>query len=552
MSDMNDMNDMSAWNASERAGDPLAPEVIEDTIAHSLRVDAPNTSTATLVRSLANAYALPPAADAALARSRATLAHRAEALGAGGLPQAPTIASPDESWSAPTRPVSRPAPSPWAPQPPRHQRSHVGRVWRTAAAVLIVALLGAGFYALLREAPGLGGHLIPKATQTPASSTTTPGATPSDTPSATATATIAPQPPAPAGVYITSPGTLLRLNSTTGAIQQRYPFALASTAYVGAPVVGNGVVYFTFQHMVSPWDSGVIAVSATSGAELWRVPTAARLTQLSLVDGVLYGGTEGTGTGSDTFYALRASDGGVLWTFQTATLRGVALISGGVVYLADQPEGTPLLQHLHALRASDGTQLWDIALPQACEGVADGAADPGDQGTIIVSCIAMYANGVVYGVRASDGGLLWHSDANGQPTIVAAGAGLVYVSVGGKNAAGALVSSLYALDETSGAARWQAPHGSGWPVFAGGVVYAEIGSNLTAFSASSGAVLWTYSEADHRIELNPPVIVGGVVYQALDGQIVAISAANGAVLWRSPVVVSQQNGVSGLWVVTGG
>lgn len=79
------MSDRNAGTGDNVAEDPFAPEVVEDTIAASLRRDAPTTPSLVLVGRLADAYSLPPAADAVLARSRATLARRAEALGRGTL-----------------------------------------------------------------------------------------------------------------------------------------------------------------------------------------------------------------------------------------------------------------------------------------------------------------------------------------------------------------------------------------------------------------------------------------------------------------------------------
>jgi hypothetical protein len=85
--------------------DPFAPEVVEDTIAASGRRDAPATPSLVLVGRLADAYALPPAADAVLARSRATLARRAEALGRG------TLQTEGERATSPaSRPVATPVP----------------------------------------------------------------------------------------------------------------------------------------------------------------------------------------------------------------------------------------------------------------------------------------------------------------------------------------------------------------------------------------------------------------------------------------------------------
>jgi outer membrane protein assembly factor BamB len=522
------MSDRNAWNGGYHADDPFAPEVVEDSIAQSLRADAPEMPTAVLVRSLADAYALPPAADAVLARSRATLARRAEALGAGGLQM-----NSSDTLPAAITPVTRP------PQPPRRQRSHFGMVWRAAAAVLVVALLSAGFSALLRGIPRPGGHPTPTATQSPASSTATP-------------TTIPPQPAAPAGVYVTTPDTMFLLSLSTGAIQHRYPVS------VGMPIVANGLVYGNYASpgTVSTREFAVVAVSASSGTLLWRTQTANALMQLSLAGGTLYGSTGGTGTGagSATFYALRASDGGVLWTYHAFNVLTPPVIADGIVYLFDQPENASR-QHLHALRASDGSQLWDTPLPQAC---GNEHGEIVDQGKVIVACggpddMAQGGSTSVMALNASDGTLVWSSMTSGLVSGLAAGSGLVFYTLCCKNAAGAIASGLYALDETSGAVRWQVPNAGSWPVFDSTTVYTGVGSNLAAFSATDGTVLWTYSEANQRIELAAPgVVAGGVVYQILNEQVVAISAANGTLLWRSPTVQNQQPGVSGLAVVTGG
>jgi outer membrane protein assembly factor BamB len=539
------MSDINDWNH----GDPFAPEVVEDSIARSLQTDAPATPTSVLARTLANAYELPPATDAVLARSRAILARRAAALNSRGLQMMSSGSS--GSWTALDRSTTHQS------QTPRRRDSQFATVWRTVAAVLVVAVLSAGFFALLQGVQRHGSHTTP--TATPVSSTTTPGA---PTPT-----TISPQPPAPAGVYVTAPGTVFQLNTLTGAIQQRYPLNSLGQGIPGMPVVGNGMVYFPYQsNVTTAGASYVAALSATSGAVLWRTQTAAELGQLVLADGTLYGGTlypdagtDSNGTGIETFYALRASDGSVSWTFNTSTLRSPAVVAGGVVYLTDQP-ADPTRQHVRAFRASDGSQLWDSPLPQACASADNVAVDAG---MVFVACHAQFdmgqgGNGSVYGLRTSDGSVLWHYTVNGEPNSgLAAGAGLAYFSPGGKNAAGVSATGLYALDETSGVVRWQVANANGWPVFDGTTVYAGVGTaslgwNLAAFSASHGTQLWTYQQVNQRIETPEPVIAGGVVYEIVNEQVLAISAANGTMLWRSPTFVSQQQGVGGLTVVIGG
>lgn len=542
------MSDTNTWPDGDPAGDPFAAEAVEAAIAQSLRRDTPATPSAELIRTLADAYALPPAADAALARSRAALARRAEALSLGEHHTGGHQMISSDTWPAPTSPVSRP------PQPPRRRLSPSAAFLRTAAAALVVALLGASFYALLHGMQRQVTH--PQPTPTATLPPVSPTATPNATPNAPTPTTVPSQPPAPAGVYVTAPNTLFAIDPSTGAIQQRYPFTSSGQAVVGIPVVTDGVVYFTYTSTVSPWESEVVALSASSGNQIWRMRTVSGLTQLTLVGGVLYGGTEGTGTGSDTFYALRASDGSVLWTYHTPTLRPPAVVVGGVVYLMDQPQQPDAPgEAVRALRASDGAQTWETPLPQACGSADDEVVDAG---MVFVTCHALGdmgqgGNGSVYGLRASDGAVVWHITTNGEPNSgLAAGAGLVYVSPGGKNAAGSNASGLYALDEASGVVRWQIPNGNGWPVFDGSTVYAGLGNNLAAFSASSGRMVWTYPWGSQRIEARAPVIASGVVYEILNEQIVAISAANGSVLWRSPALVSQQQGLGGLSVVAGG
>ena len=152
---------MSDWNIGHGGTsfeDPFAPEVVEDTIAASLGPDAPLTPTAVLVRNLADAYTLPPAADALLARSHATLSRHAEALAAGTLET-----EGERAISANSRPVAtsfstRPR------QPASRRISPSATAWRTAAAVLSVALLGAGFFALLHGMPRPEVHPTPTAT----------------------------------------------------------------------------------------------------------------------------------------------------------------------------------------------------------------------------------------------------------------------------------------------------------------------------------------------------------------------------------------------------
>jgi outer membrane protein assembly factor BamB len=74
--------------------------------------------------------------------------------------------------------------------------------------------------------------------------------------------------------------------------------------------------------------------------------------QITIAGGVAY-----VGSATRAFYALRASDGSLLWS---TNLNGSAIaspvVSDGVVYVATYAENTPV--YIFALRASDGKQFW--------------------------------------------------------------------------------------------------------------------------------------------------------------------------------------------------
>jgi hypothetical protein len=161
------MSDTNTWSGGDPSNDPFTPDQIDNAVARLLRPDTPSAPNAQLVRTVAAAYTLPQAADAALARSRVTLARQAEALGRGAY-----LSGGHPMISSDTRPAST-GPSTTPPQPPRRRLSSFEAFLRTAAAVLVVGLLVGGFYAVLHHAPRQGTQ--PHPTPTPnANDTATP------------------------------------------------------------------------------------------------------------------------------------------------------------------------------------------------------------------------------------------------------------------------------------------------------------------------------------------------------------------------------------------
>jgi outer membrane protein assembly factor BamB len=161
----------------------------------------------------------------------------------------------------------------------------------------------------------------------------------------------------------------------------------------GRLLVRDGVIYGCGQ------DHSITALRASTGTQLWNTSPGwdNQLYMLDLcfftyADGVLYVQREL----SDTLYALRASDGKVLWSetrpYQTllAAGAGLALVSGAQGQL-----------QVEALRASDGRLLWRVpGVAPCCKGETPASFITGGM-------VFLGLTGEVEGLRASDGQLLW-------------------------------------------------------------------------------------------------------------------------------------------------
>jgi outer membrane protein assembly factor BamB len=368
------------------------------------------------------------------------------------------------------------------------------------------------------------------------------------TPTATATATPTPLPPAPAGVYVLTQRALDVLSLADGTLQRSYPYTNPAADTPGydlydllPPVVSGGAVYFAVGGTAS-YAATVMALRATDGSELWSVPMPSRLSihSLSVVDGTVY--IEAYNSFPGYFFALSAKDGHLLWQIQKDTIWG-ATVADGVVYLSDQISG----EHLLALRAADGTQLWDLQVP-TCGVLTTPAVD---NGMVFLSCTLLM--GDAYGVRASDGKLIWHQGSLGLGTSrPLAGDGLAYVVSG---ACGAIPQPtcppiyLYAFDEQTGALRWRVKDGDAL-VLTAGALYCNVGSLFAALDPSTGFIRRRYSLPNIHSTSGPnPTIVGGVIYLEGDEQVFATAATTGALLWHSPPLTDRAHPNVGFFVV---
>jgi outer membrane protein assembly factor BamB len=203
-------------------------------------------------------------------------------------------------------------------------------------------------------------------------------------------------------------------------------------------------------------------------------------TQLTIVDGIAY-----VGTVNNTFYALRVSDGSLLWH---AKIDGAVdeppVVTGGVVYFSTYV-GQSGPANVYALRASDGKLLWEYH--------AGNTYVP----TPVVTNGLVYINapdGVV-ALQASDGTQEWHFAAGNNAIISSVVNGVLYLS---------------------------SHEGNSGP----GTAY--------ALRASDGSLLWSYKSSK---TLDAPEVINGVAYVGTwDGTLSALQASDGKLLWHTTLV----------------
>ena len=190
---------------------------------------------------------------------------------------------------------------------------------------------------------------------------------------------------------------LLALDAGSGRVLWTATLAGSDGAAASAPVENNGVLY------VETSRGGVYALRANSGVQLWHIagPQGAIpgspyvILRPIVANGLVYaGGFEGVA-------AYQATDGSVVWKYQTAAqvpFPSLPVLVSGVIYIGT---GVGEFGNMQALRASDGTIVWkhqDAATPNFGPMLVD-------DGLLINNG----NSGPVYALRASDGSLAWQS-----------------------------------------------------------------------------------------------------------------------------------------------
>lgn len=157
-------------------------------------------------------------------------------------------------------------------------------------------------------------------------------------------------------VYASSNKLLSALNVKDGSVLWQHQ----ASGFSGSPTVANGVVY------VVEDDGSIVALRANNGSSVWSYQAGHGATFLSspiVVGGAVYFGLptssnlSGTQASSGYVYALRASNGQLLWQYNAGTNTIPSLTVGnGMVYLVSDDDT------LVALKATTGTLVWKISL----------------------------------------------------------------------------------------------------------------------------------------------------------------------------------------------
>jgi len=220
----------------------------------------------------------------------------------------------------------------------------------------------------------------------------------------------------------------------------------------------------------SPGPKTNLTLWKRGGLGYWVVSTPA------VVDGIVYVGTD---WGTKRLYALDATDGTVIWSYETGgCIKSSPAVANGIVYVGSD-DG-----YLYALDATTGAKIWHYRT----------------------------------------GSPEYTSPVRSSPAVVD---GVVYV--------GTEAYSVYALDAITGAKMWEYRTGSlvySSPAVSNGIVY--IGScddNLYALNANLGTKMWSYKTGGNVY--SSPAVSNGIVYiGSWDGYLYALDAVNGTLIWK--------------------
>jgi outer membrane protein assembly factor BamB len=300
-------------------------------------------------------------------------------------------------------------------------------------------------------------------------------------------------------LFLTRPdGAVAALDDATGKLEWQY--AIGAGDWMNKPyLVGSMVVAVAQQVPGFPVGASVIvALSARSGAPLWRVS----------LPGAISGDLD---IHPDRIYV----------SVNTANATSATVATGGAGAIGATAGAGP--GAVYALRATDGAQIWRAATPDALV-----AGPVSDQTRVYAST----SRGTALALRASDGALQWSQLVSTSLPLSAMFANTTAVYVGDGSGA------VRALSTTDGAALWTQTIPNTTSVLGprvytpadggSGVLLSSTNSPLVyALSPRDGSVIWRQESLGFG--MSPPVVQGNDAYViATANELSIFSLANGA------------------------
>ncbi len=311
-------------------------------------------------------------------------------------------------------------------------------------------------------------------------------------------------------IFVPHNGTLTGLDATTGTLL--WELDSSSKVWERTYTTDGKSIFIGLE------GGKFISVDIQSGQILWEAELGINVQVIPLiVDDILYISTTFVGPGLDTdpegkakFFALKASNGKELWSFesenyilQTATHFGDKVYVGGSYYLPELEieEGGPM--RVYALDAKSGSPLW------AYEGL-DGFIKKMHATEHTITFIAY--EDFVNGIDAKTGELNWRRDT------------------------GNWVPSLLGVEDT--------------------VYFGSANTLVYAFDTTSGDLRWKHNilvGTFNYVMGSPAYIQDDLYFLTQHGDIMALNRSDGSLLWHISTGITPRDGltISDGWVYFG-
>jgi polyvinyl alcohol dehydrogenase (cytochrome) len=346
-------------------------------------------------------------------------------------------------------------------------------------------------------------------------------------------------------------------------------------AVIGAISAGTSAEWTMYQHDSShtgnSQGSGISTANASALTQLWSFQSGARITGTPIVSGgVVY-----AGSWDGNMYALRESNGAVIWSYNAGTIRmdpcsstygidSTAALAGGRLFFGNG------LAQLTALNEATGQLIWRTQLADPVQAFHAWASPLVFDGKIYIGLASHCVNPCVPGrlvcVDANDGRVLWSfatapegslGGAVWSSAAVDAGRRMIYVGTGNYCAGTDLHSSaVIALNADNGTLVWRfkrLPAGDTNNLdFGASPVLFDIGNtpalaipskdgHCYALNRATGELIWDTVVTDGNSiggSIASPAAAYGKIFfgatvQRATGKVVALDQRDGRVVWEA-------------------